>query len=189
MPGSLQLSPRASMQLIPAHLAPVLVDVDSTQTGRRICTCLTCGKCDHERQACPFRQAKCYKCGKSGHIFSACKSSAKNTDNYRGHRPTHHVDSSPPRDPAESSGDEQGLFAFTVNHASVKPIVVDVSVAGQSLTMEVDTGAAVSIASESTFCRVFPKGKLAPCSLGLRTEAMKIVGTFKATVRYKAQCN
>ena len=54
----------------------------------------------------------------------------------------------------------------------------------------VDTGAAVSILSESVFLKKFPEGKLESTSMVLRTytgETMKVLGVFPASVRYQQQ--
>jgi hypothetical protein len=57
-------------------------------------------------------------------------------------------------------------------------------------TLEVDTGAAVSILSEASFRKRFPKARLKPSSMILQTysgEPLKVVGTFPVKVRYRNQ--
>ena len=56
--------------------------------------------------------------------------------------------------------------------------------------MEVDTGVTVSIVSETAFQRKYPQRELNPTPLVLSTytgEAMKVIGTFTAKVRYQKQ--
>ena len=156
--------------------------------------CLSCGKSDHDRRVCRFRDAKCHACGKPGHIAPACKGS-KQGGNHKGHqnhkgspraRKTHHVDS------AQGQGAEEDseLGILTVNNSPAKPITVDMMVSGQRLTFEVDTGAAVSILSEASFKKRFPKAKVQPSSLVLKTytgEPMAVVGTFPVEVCYQDQ--
>ena len=82
------------------------------------------------------------------------------------------------------------MYTFTINRTRAKPIRVELQVAGQPLTMEVDTGAAVSILSESVFLKKFPERKLESASMVLRTytgETMKVLGVFPASVRYQQQ--
>ena len=79
---------------------------------------------------------------------------------------------------------------MSAENSSSMPIRVLVQVAGQVLTMEVDTGAAVSIIPETVFRTKFPRGKLQPSAVMLKTytgEAMKVVGMFSARVQYKKQ--
>ena len=63
-----------------------------------------------------------------------------------------------------------------------RPITVSVRVNSQDLTMELDTGAAVSVISEKTFNRLLPTAKLHPTSLLLRTytgQPLTVVGQLK----------
>jgi predicted aspartyl protease len=46
--------------------------------------------------------------------------------------------------------DEKDLNVFTIGENSSRPIVVDIKVNGKPLTMEVDTGAAVTVISDKT---------------------------------------
>ena len=149
---------------------------NSTPAG----SCHRCGKGDHDGRACKFRQAKCYKCGKTGHIAPVCRSTGNHKGQHRV-RDTHCVD---------TEGSDVEMHTFTVNRTRAKPIRVELQVAGQPLTMEVDTGAAVSILSESVFLKKFPEGKLESTSMVLRTytgETMKVLGVFPASVRYQQQ--
>ena len=82
------------------------------------------------------------------------------------------------------------MYALTAKNSSSTPIRVQMQVAGQVLTMEVDTGAAVSILPETVYRKKFPQGRLHPSTVVLKTytgETMKVVGTFSAQVQYKEQ--
>ena len=147
--------------------------------------CHRCGSKDHDGQSCRHTKTKCYKCGKTGHIAPVCRSGARRPANHRGHgrvRKTHLVET-------DTSG-ELPMLTFRVKDSSVKPIKVDVQVAGKDLTMEVDTGAAVSILSERQFRQLFPRVKLTPTSMVLATytgEPMRVSGTMSAEVHYQQQ--
>ena len=60
---------------------------------------------------------------------------------------------------------ELALHALTIGKPSVKPIRVDLKVLGKKLTLDVDTGAAVSILSEKVFQQLFSGVKLKPSLL------------------------
>ena len=62
-----------------------------------------------------------------------------------------------------------------------------------NVVMEVDTGASVSLLSESTYCRLWPaatRPPLSPSDARLHTdsgELIKVLGTTTVTVRYRGQ--
>ena len=59
---------------------------------------------------------------------------------------------------------ELAMHALTIGKPSVKPIRVDLEVSGRKLTLDVDTGAAVSILLEKIFKQLFSGVKLKPSS-------------------------
>ena len=74
----------------------------------------------------------------------------------------------------QTSSDEADISdgEFKINQLvkpSPDPILVDMQMNGQSVTMEVDTGAALSVISETTKNRTFPKEKLHSTDLILKT--------------------
>ncbi len=165
-------------------LMQVSGSVDTTVNGK---PCYRCGRRGHDDMACKFRQAQCHNCGKVGHIAPVCKSSRKPADRkFSGHR-TKFVETS--EQPQEDATEELGALAIG-GVSSTRPIHVDVHVSGKPLTMVLDTGAAVSILSEDTFKKMFPKDRLHPSNLRLKTytgEPMNVVGEFPVKVRYKQQ--
>lgn len=92
-------------------------------------------------------------------------------------------------------GDGVDLFAMDTSgemHTGtgdiVKPYNVYVSVNGARVKMEVDTGAAVSVISESLYQRRFKSVKLNPANCVLKTysqESLKLMGKFTAKVKCK----
>ena len=140
--------------------------------------------------------AECHHCGKRGHIAPACRSKnqptrrtqPKPTRNKK-HRNTNRVqDDDPTADTGESSGEDYHLHKMGTQ--SSPPVEVDVVVNGTSLTMEVDTGAAVSIISEKTRRALLPHLKLHASDLVLRTyteEPIKVIGTLNVRVQYGSQ--
>ena len=70
------------------------------------------------------------------------------------------------------------------------PIIVPVSINGKQLSLEVDTGAAVSILSEKTFQSNFLDAVLKPAAVTLRTytgQPMPVVGQLTVLVKYQSQ--
>jgi len=75
-----------------------------------------------------------------------------------------------------------------IKDREARPITVQLHINGTPLTMEVDTGAAVSIISAQTHKKFFPKASLQQTSIKLRTymdEAMPVLGELAVDVTYQ----
>ena len=172
-------------------------------SNRQFESCYHCGRSNHNAANCKFKEAQCHNCGKTGHIAPACRSKASHTKvpqtkstpgqtktHIKGKK-THHLqdDTQPPADEnANSSEDEFGLHR--VDTRSADPIIVSLSLNGQKLDMEVDTGAAFSVISEATKQALFRNKTLQSSNLVLKTytdECMKVEDTLNVTVKYGNQ--
>ena len=74
---------------------------------------------------------------------------------------------------------EDDLPMFRLGSKRTDPIVVEVNVSGVPVSMEVDTGAAVSVMSQEQQQELFPAEQLQPTRFTLRTysaERMEVVG-------------
>ena len=106
-----------------------------------------CGNPDHLADKCRFKDVTCHQCGKLCRIRSVCKSKKRD--------PSGRKNSSQPRpvklvQKNDGSDCDYPLFHFnSTNHA--QSIKVLITTDGQSITMEVDTGAALSLISEMIF--------------------------------------
>ena len=90
-----------------------------------------------------------------------------------------------PLDMEATSGEEYHLYRL--NEHSSEPINVTVTINGKQLTMELDTGAAVSIISDHTRRNLFSELKLKESFVVLKTyteEPMKVVGQLNVQVKY-----
>ena len=160
--------------------------------------CRNCGRTNHSREDCRFRDATCYACGKRGHIAPACKSapaqkflSKKGTSrkSYRETAKTHRLDDDKHSHSSEDSRSGEFELHF-MGKSSTEPVQVQMMVNGKRLDMEVDTGAALSLISESTRKAIFPKEKLRPAKLSLKTytnEPIEVTGTLNVRVQYEGQ--
>ena len=106
---------------------------DSDNSGKQ---CHRCGG-THEPATCPFKQYECHFCKKKGHLAQVCRKKDSSTPER-----AHYV--------GEEETSEYNAM-FHVSCGRVKPLYVTVSVNGNPLAMEIDTGASVSIASLKTF--------------------------------------
>ena len=94
----------------------------------------------HHADRCRFKDARCFGCGKIGHIGRVCRS--------RKGRAVQTVrDQVVEEEGLSSEATEYHLHALSTQQSS-DPITVEVSINGEQVHMEVDTGAAVSLVSE-----------------------------------------
>ena len=163
--------------------------------------CYRCGRSNHGPAECRFKEADCRNCGKKGHIATVCRSKPRQTTptqpkaqhpgrswNTKHSRRTHQVQEDAIVSDSEGSSDEYHLHK--VGERSSAPIEVEVSANGRSLTMEMDTGAALSIISEATKNAVFPDLPLHRSRVILKTytgEPMRVIGNLHVCVRYGTQ--
>ena len=154
-------------------------------------SCHRCGRHDHEGRTCKYRQAKCRLCGKIGHISPVCRrGSTKKTPDYRSGKKSWKTNVVNKDLRVANTDGELAMHALTIGKPSVKPIRVDLEVSDRKLTLDVDTGAAVSILSEKIFQQSFSGVKLKPSSILLKTytgERMKVLGTLGVKVCYLSQ--
>ena len=147
--------------------------------------CYRCGA-KHKATDCKFRDAECHFCKKKGHIAKVCRSKAKAQQNQTR---THQLNS------GENSGDETVEYSLfhTQGQNSPAPILVTLEVNGANLTMELDTGATLSIISEETYRTLFPTERapsLKTSKAKLKTytvELIQTLGEIEVTVQYKGQ--
>ena len=146
--------------------------------------CHCCGKDNHHSHQCRFLTAICRACGKQGHIAKVCHSKPKAPAK------THALVVQEEPDPSPDT--ELHLFTLgsRTNNASSPPITVTLQVNEQPISMEVDTGAEVSVMSEQVFFQVFPHATLQPSSLQLKTytdDSIPIMGETMVQVHYGHQ--
>ena len=100
--------------------------------------CSQCGNKGDQPWECRYKDSKCHKCHKVGHLAKACRS--KSTDKQGGE--TKWIGSS-----STDTEKREELPLYTIGDKLNKPFLVDLQAKGNSVTFEVDTGAAVSIMS------------------------------------------
>ena len=154
--------------------------------------CFRCGKPNHKALECHFKESVCTKCKKKGHLAKVCHSSGT-PQNTSGH---FSQTRSPPAQtntitPSTQLPEEYQLFsiqqASTDSHT--KPLTVPVTINGKSVSMEIDTGSAVSFISDSVFNALFDsilqetEAKLCTYS----GEQLPVKGKIPCEVNYKGQ--
>lgn len=142
--------------------------------------CYRCRSNTHSQQACPFINSVRYQCRRRGHIQRACTADKK------------------PK--ARSKGQTLSTLSFVeccqkgngkvADCCGKRPITATMNVEGVPLVMEVDTGASVSVISESQYNRLFSSLNLRQTSLLLSThtcEPASPVDAVNVKVHHNAQ--
>ena len=163
--------------------------------------CYRCGQSGHSPAHCTFRTAQCHKCGKLGHIKKMCQSKkalrgggTSNTRNSRQTR-THTTESRNPRPVRavqnESTVQTEEYSLYNIDSpVPTKPIMLEVVVNNQPVSMELDTGSAVTLVSEHTFKSKWPDTPLQVSNVKLRTysnESLQVLGQIEAKIQYNKQ--
>ena len=131
-----------------------------------------CGNTGHKPK---FLSAKCQGCGKIGHLKKVCRSS--NTKEV-----VKTVEETPTS--AQQQYDLYQLEDATLPQASENPYKVTLIIEGQSVQMEIDTGASLSLVSEETQQELWPTAVLQKTSVQLKT----YTGTPLKVLRRHDEC-
>ena len=150
---------------------PVL-RMQSTQRGQpsgnsAAGACYRCGQKSHKAPKCPYKEAKCHNCGKVGHLKKVCRKSSQSTSQGRGRV---NVMQDETQEQELITDDTQSEYQlFTVTSSSNSPLRVEMKLGGKPHTMEIDTGASMSVISKTTYQREFSEFELQGSSVRLTT--------------------
>lgn len=137
--------------------------------SQRLPSCPQCYR-GHDRTECPDRWAQCDTCGRDGHLAAVCRSKD---------RPQHTAAPNPRYQPMDINMVQADLPS---------KLCIPVHINDHPLTLQVDTGAAVSLLSTASYAAVGAP-PLRPTPRRLLTynrQAISILGVFTAAVTYKS---
>lgn len=137
--------------------------------------CGRCGRPHGGNNRCPAKGAKCHNCQKLGHFAKFCRRKNVNALEDLG-------------DPWEEGSLFLGSVSEDGNDSSWK---VKLPIGHRSVSFKIDTGADVTVISESTFNDLQPKPDLTPSSRRLNSVGgeLRCRGTFTATTRIGDRCH
>ena len=161
-------------------------------------TCQRCGG-SHSPVTCRFKNFTCRYCHKKGHLEKVCRSkkAARQSHNPRPQRDTNFVSenlASGTEIPTPPVEDCPTYSLFTLGSRKNKPWMVDLLVNGKQVSMQIDTGASVSVINFETYTSLW-SSPLPPLVINeprpkLRTytgEEIQVLGSFSPTISYKGQ--
>ena len=145
--------------------------------------CYRCGDKGHMGRDCRFREAVCHKCGKIGHLAKVRRSGRG--ANRRSEEKSARVG----KLASDSEGSDELLCnVYVVGSEKIKPYKVVLELDGQPVSLEIDTGAAVSVIPESLQRKNFPRAVLEKANVKLRTYTGKpitVLGQISVTVKHR----
>ena len=140
----------------------------------------------HLATQCKFKEAICHQCKKKGHLRKVCR---------RGKQ----QGSGPKKTPRlqqvcrveEEEDEDLPMLNFVSQRDCVlPPLKVRIQVDDCRITMEVDTGASLSLMAETTFRRLWPSRNLNPTEVRLCTyskQTIPVLGSVEVDVAYQGQ--
>ena len=180
--GGTAATPREVNQVTPPQKGKHAKAMPQFQ-GKSDRTCFCCGKPGHVASKCRSKDAQCHHCGKTGHLRVMCYGKAKGSAKKSG--TSHSVQ----QVQGQAEMEEYSLFRLgPVDKSSCYNVGVDVD--GRRVTMEIDTGAAVSLMSAVTFKELWPGRSLDPATVQLCSysgEKIPVAGKVEVTFSYKSQ--
>ena len=153
----------------------------ATPAAKKLCG--RCGRGNHDQNDCKFKSATCHKCEKIGHIAPVCHSKVSGRRPQVPAKKTKWVSSTPNKESSE-------LLLYVIKSKSPPPYRVELQVNNHPIIMEVDTGAAVSLAPESAVASLLSTFSLQPTNVVLKTytgEQIPVKGTLSVNVKYGQQ--
>ena len=146
--------------------------------------CYRCGREGHMASKCKFRDSTCHQCGKRGHLKAVCRSKTKKPSGGKKQPQS-------PRKVCQIGDEYQENSLYTIKAVSAShPLMIQVEIDGQCVQMELDTGAAYSIMSETTYQELWPDGELETCDVKLKCYSgtnITVKGSREVLVRYHDQ--
>lgn len=153
--------------------------------------CFRCGG-KHTASTCKFKDATCYKCSKKGHITRVCRSkvSKGNDTKPKEQWPRQKFKRDGGTNLLQEGNMEEEYAMFKISDNKAKPLQVEMSINGQKTTMEVDTGAALTVASHETWKKLkgTSQAQLKPTTVSLKTytgESVPVRGEAIVKVNYE----
>ncbi|XP_072142327.1 uncharacterized protein [Dermacentor andersoni] len=171
------LTAKVDRQTMKQHKNGQDVETSSEQLKRQCFRCFG----NHAAYRCRFKTAVCFNCSVKGHLAKACRKKQKGQVN-------HQLE--------DMSNSEQTEYDDMLNISQVTSgcpkFMVAVSIGGEIVSMEVDSGAARSIISENTFSKlkVARRIKLEESDTKLVTwtkEGLDVIGKATLPVKFKEQ--
>lgn len=181
------------------HSAPARRGRGQNRRPPRQGTQFTCYRCGggHAPEQCRFKNTVCHGCKRRGHLIRVCRSTpsgsaARKTHGKRAHYLQEEQEESASGESAsEQQNDDHGPYSlFTIRDVANQPMLESVTINGVPVVMEMDTGAAFSVITQTTYQKIAQQNKmndLEPSDLKLRSytgETIQVFGQVPVVVNF-----
>ena len=188
----LQAGQKQSHKMTGTHVMALHSEVGDRKHALSL-KCYRCNSTQHLARDCRFKTAVCHACGKTGHIAKACRSKGNTQSKERGGKKQSHGSVQRTHQlTTVDKQDETSYALFKLSAPREAPIHVTVMLNQAEVDMEVDTGASISVMSESTFMNTW-KGsgpKLQSSDVCVKTysrESLDVIGSIDVDIEYEGQ--
>lgn len=132
-------------------------DVLQQQQQKSTKVCNHCGGLNHDFSKCKYKSYKCNACHKRGHLSKICKNSKTNAN-----QNAHYLD---------NSGVEVDYISLHKidQEETFPPILAEVVIEGKKVTMEIDSGAGISVIPFEAYKKLQLKAKIENCTRIIKT--------------------
>ncbi|KAG1941992.1 retrotransposable element [Pimephales promelas] len=147
--------------------------------------CYRCGRGNHHPTECHYRNEKCHNCGKVGHLQRVCK-------NHKTQRLDNAQYVSADISDNQCAVEDDLFELFTVYSAQDKAdgIYIDLQLNGITVSMQIDTGASLSLIPEHIYTEKLKDCSLSPTAIHLASytgDKIPVLGEIKVPVTYEGQ--
>jgi len=151
--------------------------------------CYSCGRKNHKRSECRFRDATCHKCSRKGHIASVCQSHVSRGTVHTVEKPdtADDVQVDPPVNDQLFTIDEVQSVPLYYS-SGIGSIKVQLLIEGNEVAFQLDTGCGMSIVPKQFYNTYLKHLPLQPTSVVLETytkEVLKPLGEVTVEVVYE----
>ena len=154
-------------------------------------TCYRCGNKGHTANKCHVdKHVVCHRCGKKGHMRRACRGPKRKTTPKTSDSKSRTVGRVDDEEDEQDSEDSPFHHVRSCGVAHSPPIRIQVKLDECLVNMEVDTGASMSLMSETTFRGLWPGRDLRPSKVRLQTyskQSIPVVGCCSVNAEYNGQ--
>ncbi|KAI7789894.1 hypothetical protein IRJ41_014004, partial [Triplophysa rosa] len=147
--------------------------------------CYRCGGANHHPSECRYRNEKCHNCGKIGHLQRACKSHKAQRS-----KKMQYVSAEVSETPCSEVNELFDLFTVYTAQDGVDGIYIDLQLNGQTVNMQLDTGASLSVISDHIYRDKLYDSVLRPTSIHLTSytgDNIPVLGEIQVAVTYEDQ--
>ena len=150
--------------------------------------CYRCSGTKHTAQNCPFKEAECFYCHQKGHTIQVYQTKAANEGRDKRipnrQRPVKIIET------IDGKEEDEIFDLYTLHERKVQPFAESLKLEGNIVSMEIDTGASITLIGEQIFKIILPHCSAKPSHLKLKIVTGEIVqpnGSVNVEVEYQKQ--